>query len=116
MSVGSRGWRTRASIRRRKVMPIYISLMKLTEKGVEDIKNAPQRLEESIKGLEAMGSELIAFYTVMGEYDYVAIAEAPSDEVAMTFLLGLGATGNVRTTTLKAFTVEQFAGMINKLP
>ena len=52
----------------------------------------------------------------MGEYDYVGIAEAPNDEVAMTFMLGLGSAGNVRTTTLKAFTTEQFAEMVNKLP
>jgi uncharacterized protein with GYD domain len=52
----------------------------------------------------------------MGEYDYVAIAEAPSDEVAMTFLLGLGSVGNVRTTTLKAFSREQFAEMVKKVP
>lgn len=97
-------------------MPVYISLMNLTEQGVKDIKNAPQRIKESVKGLEAMGSKLLAFYTVMGEYDYVAIAEAPSDEVAMTFLLGLGAGGNVRTKTLKAFTAEQFGEMVKKLP
>lgn len=97
-------------------MPTYISLMSLTEQGIKDVKNAPQRLEEAVKGLEAMGGKLIAFYTVMGEYDYVGIAEAPSDEVAMTFLLGLGAGGSVRTTTLKAFTVEQFAEMVKKLP
>ncbi len=97
-------------------MPTYISLMKLTDQGIKDIKNAPQRTKEAVKGLEAMGGKLIGLYTVMGEYDYVGIAEAPSDEVAMTFMLGLGSAGNVRTTTLKAFTMEQVAGMISKLP
>jgi len=97
-------------------MLTYIALMKLTEQGIRDIKNAPQRIAENIKGLEAMGGKLIAIYTVMGEYDYVGIAEAPSDEIAMTFLLGLGAGGFVRTTTLKAFTTEQFMEMIGKLP
>ena len=97
-------------------MPVYISLMNLTEQGVKDVKNAPQRIKEAVKGLEAMGSKLLAFYTVMGEYDYVAIAEAPSDKVAMTFLLGLGAGGNVRTKTLKAFTAEQFEEIVKKLP
>ena len=97
-------------------MPTYISLMKLTDQGIKDIKNAPQRLEEAIKGIEAIGGKLTGFYMVMGEYDYVAIAEGPSDEVAMTFLLGLGAAGNVRTTTLKAFTKEQIEEMVKGLP
>ncbi len=97
-------------------MPTYISLMRLTDQGVRDIKNAPQRVAEAVKALEAMSGRLISFYTVMGEYDYVGIAEAPSDEVAMAFLLGLGLAGNVRTTTLKAFTTEELARIIKKLP
>jgi uncharacterized protein with GYD domain len=52
----------------------------------------------------------------MGEYDYVGIAEAPSDEVAMGFLLALGAGGNVRTTTLKAFSPAEMAKVIDQLP
>jgi len=90
--------------------------MKLTEQGIKDIKNAPRRIEEGIKGFEAMGGKVTDFYSVMGEYDYVAITEAPSDEVAMTFLLALGSLGNIRTTTLKAFTREEFAQMVKKLP
>jgi len=93
-----------------------IVLMKLTEQGVKDVKNAPQRIEQGFKGFEAMGGKVLDFYTVMGEYDYVAIAEAPSDEVAMAFLLALGSLGNVRTTTLKAFTKEEFANIVKKIP
>ncbi|MEM2876115.1 MAG: GYD domain-containing protein, partial [Candidatus Bathyarchaeia archaeon] len=94
----------------------YVCLMKLTDQGIKEIKKAPQRIEEAIKNLEAMGGKLIGFYTVMGEYDYVGIAEAPNDETAMAFLLGLGSTGTVRTVTLKAFTKEQLAAMVKKLP
>ena len=71
-------------------MSTYISLMKLTDQGIKTIKDAPQRLEENIKSMEAAGGKLIGFYSVMGEYDYVAISEGPSDEMAMTTLLGLG--------------------------
>ena len=97
-------------------MPSYIILMKLTDQGIKDIKNAPQRIEAAAKALEAMGGKMTGLYVTMGEYDYVAIGESPSDEVGMTFLLGLGAAGNVKTTTLKAFTKEQFAEMVKKLP
>ncbi len=97
-------------------MPIYITLMNLTEKGVKNIKNAPKRIEAGLKMLEAMGAKLIGFYVTLGEYDYVGIAEAPNEEVVMRFLLALGASGNVRTTTLKAFTREEFAAIVEKLP
>lgn len=97
-------------------MPTYIILMKFTDQGIKTVKEAPQRIEAATKGLEAMGGKLIGLYVTMGEYDYVSIGEAPNDDVVMTFLLGLGAAGNVRTTTLKAFTKEEFVELVKKLP
>lgn len=97
-------------------MQTHVVLMKLTAEGVKGIKDAPQRIEDGIKGVEAMGGKVTAFYVTMGEYDYVAIGEFPTDEEGMTFLLSLGSLGFVRTTTLKAFTAEQFAGMVSNLP
>jgi len=97
-------------------MPASIILMKFTDQGIKNIKQAPERIQEGIKKYEAMGGKLIGFYATMGEYDYVAIGETPSDEVGMSFALGLGALGNVRTTTLKAFTPEEFSSMISRLP
>lgn len=97
-------------------MPTYILLMKMTDQGIKAIKDAPKRVEEGIKGFEAMGGKMLGFYLTTGEYDYVAIGEAPSDEAAVTFALALGSKGNVRTTSLKAFTKEEFAEMVKKLP
>ena len=97
-------------------MPTYIVLYKLTDQGIKDIRNAPQRFEDGIKAFQAMGGKLIGFYAVMGEYDYVAIGEAPNDEVAMTFALAIGSLGNIRTTTLRAFTHEEFDKLVKKLP
>ena len=97
-------------------MPTYIGLLKLTDQGIKDIKNAPQRIEKAMKAYEKMGGKVLGFYSVMGEYDYVAIGEAPSDEVQVTFALALGSQGFLRTTTLKAFTKEKFAEMVMKLP
>jgi uncharacterized protein with GYD domain len=97
-------------------MPTYIGLYKLTEQGIKDIKNAHQRFEQGVKSLEKLGGRLVGFYTCMGEYDYVGIAECPNDQAAMVFLLGLGSQGNVRTTTMRAFTPQETAEMVKKLP
>lgn len=97
-------------------MATYVLLMKYTDQGVKAIRNAPLRIEAAIKGFEAMGGKITGFYATMGEYDYVAIGEAPNDTVGMTFLLGLGLAGNVRTTTLKAFTKEEFVEIVKNLP
>lgn len=97
-------------------MPTYIGLYKLTDQGVKAIKDAPGRIEAAIKAAEKMGGKVIGFYAVTGEYDYVTIGEFPSDEVAKTLSLATSSLGNVRVTPLRAFTKEEFAGMVKKLP
>jgi len=97
------------------MMSTYVILMNLTEKGAKNIKNAPERIKEAAKSLEAAGGKLVGFYMTMGEYDYVAIAEAPSDEVVLLQLGGLASAGNVNTTTLKAFSLDEIAGLFAKL-
>jgi len=96
-------------------MPTYITLMKLTEQGIRDIKNFPQRLEAGRKGVEAMGGKMVSFYAVLGEYDYVSVAEMPNDEAGMAYIMTLGALGNLRTTTLKAFTEKEFTDIVKKM-
>ncbi len=97
-------------------MPTYIGLYRLTDQGIKAIKEAPGRVEAAIKGAEKVGGKVIGVYAVTGEYDYVTIGEFPSDEVAMTYALTLGSLGNVRTTTLRAYTKQEFAAIVKKLP
>lgn len=97
-------------------MPTYIILMNYTDQGVRNIKQSPALIETGDKALVALEGRLIGAYPVMGEYDRVVIIELPSDEIAMTTVLGLNAAGNVRTKTLKAFTREQFTEIIKKMP
>lgn len=97
-------------------MPKYVVLMKLTEQGSRDVRDIPGRIDQGIKLLEKMGGKLTGFYMVMGEYDYVGIGEAPSDEVHAAFVLALSSRGNVKTTTLRAFSREEIPGVLNLLP
>jgi len=97
-------------------MAIQIVLMKLTDQGIRDVKKAPQRIDAAAKAIEALGGKMTGFYFTMGEYDYIAIAEGLSDEAGASFLLKLGSQGNVRTSTLRAFTKQEFAEMVKKLP
>lgn len=48
-----------------------------------------QRSLPRSQGLGDDGGKLTSFYMVMGEYDYVGIGEAPSDEVQAAFMLGM---------------------------
>jgi uncharacterized protein with GYD domain len=97
-------------------MPTYITFSKITEQGIREIKNAPEQIAQMRKAAEAMGGKILAFYLTLGDYDFVGIAEWPNDEMAMAFLLQLNALGGVKTTTLKAFTLDEFARIVQKLP
>ena len=88
--------------------------MKLTEQGIRNLGDAPKQIEEINRAFGRRG-KVLGFYVTMGEYDSVGIYEAPNDESMMTTLLSLGIAGNIRTTTLKAFTQEEFAEMMTHL-
>jgi uncharacterized protein with GYD domain len=97
-------------------MPTYIAMGKFSEKGIENIKDSPNRLAAAGKAIQELGGKLGAFYYTMGQYDFVSVAEFPSNDAAMTFLFALGSMGNVRTETLVAVTAEDAAKLISKVP
>lgn len=97
-------------------MPSYLSLVNWTDQGIRAVKESPQRLDAVKQAIQSAGGRMIFFYMLMGEYDLVTLMELPNDEVAARVLLAIGATGNVRTTTLKAFTEEEYQRIIASLP
>ena len=84
-------------------MPTYIMLAKWTDQGIRNAKESPNRLDKVRQLLKDMGGDFKLFFLTMGEYDIVAIYEAPDDAVAARFNLQLGMIGNMRTQTMKAF-------------
>ncbi len=97
-------------------MPTYITLVNYTQKGIENIKESPARLDKVKEAMKAAGGEFKAFYLTMGRYDMVVISEAPNDEAYATTMLAIGAAGAVRSETLKAFTEEEYRDIIAALP
>jgi len=97
-------------------MPSYLSLIKWTEQGVQDIKNLPQRIDAARQTIEAAGGRMIFYYMLLGEYDVASLAELPDDESAARVLLTIGGRGNVRTTSMKAFTEQETRDIVASLP
>jgi len=94
----------------------YVLLMKLTDQGAREAKDIPKRIAEGIAAFEKMGGQVLSFHVTMGEYDYVAVGDCPSDEAAAAFSLALSSTGRVKTTSMRAFTPEQIAPVIAAIP
>ena len=97
-------------------MPTYISLLRYTQQGVQNIKESPARLDAAKKAFKAMGGELKQWYLVLGQYDAVVISEGPDDETAAKLALAIGSQGNIRTETFRAFTEDEFRKLIAALP
>ncbi len=96
-------------------MATYISLVNLTEQGIREAKNAPERLQTFDAALKEAGGKLIGFYLVMGQFDYIVITEAPDDQTAARLILGTIAQGSMRTQTLRAFPREEFESIATGL-
>jgi uncharacterized protein with GYD domain len=91
-------------------------LARWTDQGIRAIEENPRRIDAARKTLEDMGGQFRSLYVTMGEFDLVVIYDAPDDAVAARFTLILGKTGNVRTSSLKAFPEEAFRQIIASLP
>lgn len=96
-------------------MPTYISLANWTDQGIRNVKQAGTRLDAAKQMIKEAGGELKAFYMTMGAYDLVTIVEAPNDDVVAKLLLTIGGLGNVRTTTLRAFTEAETRNIVASL-
>ena len=92
----------------------YIMLIRFTDHGIRNIKDTTRRADAAKREAEKIGGKFTIYWT-FGKYDGVGILEAPNDEAAMEFGLRVGSLGSIRTTTLKAFTEEEIANVVNKL-
>ena len=96
-------------------MATYLTFVNWTAKGIEAVKGAPGRLDAARAAGEAVGVKMTHFYLLMGRHDMLVIWEAESDEAMAKLALTIGRQGNVRTTTMKAFTEAQFREMLAEI-
>jgi uncharacterized protein with GYD domain len=97
-------------------MATFISLLRWTQKGIENVKDGPSRLDAARSAFRAVGAEIKSFHLVMGRYDAVVVSEAPSGEAAAKALLSICSHGNVQTETYRAFSEDEFRKIVSGLP
>jgi uncharacterized protein with GYD domain len=96
-------------------MSTYFILINWTDQGIKNIKDSPKRVEAAKTAVKAIGGDVKSFYMLQGKYDAVLILEVPTDEALAKFLLKIGSLGNVRTTTLKAYSETEYRNIIAAL-
>ena len=96
-------------------MAKYIILINWTDQGIRSVKESPKRLDAARALAKKLDARMTDFYMTMGGYDMIAHVEAPDDITIAKFNLALGSGGNVRTTTLKALTEDEYRKVIGSL-
>ena len=96
-------------------MPTYIALGKFTDQGIRSVKETTKRAEALKATARNTGVTLKEIYWTVGQYDTVAIVEAPDEVTAAAFGLSISSMGNVRSETLRAFSAEETGRIISKI-
>lgn len=95
-------------------MPIFIMMTTLTDEGRKTIKANPQRIKEVNKEVEGMGVKILGQYAVLGQYDFINILDAPSNEVVAKLALELGSRGTLQTMSMAAIELDEFVQNLKK--
>jgi uncharacterized protein with GYD domain len=92
----------------------YVALVNWTEKGIAGFKDTAKRADAFGELVKKHGGTLQSIHWTLGNYDIVAIVQVKDDETMTAVALEVGAIGNIRTTTLRAFDRKQIQAIIKK--
>ena len=95
-------------------MPRFVALMNWTDQGIKNFKATVERSEAAEAALGEAGVRFEGVYWTIGAYDLVVILEAPDAETLTASLLTLASQGNLRSTTLRAFTADEMRAILAK--
>lgn len=93
-------------------MATFVVLGNWTEQGAKNFADAPARARANEAIVAAMGGKVVGTYWTLGSYDFVSIVEAPDDATLTAGLLVLGAAGNIRTVTMRAFGIPEMEAIV----
>lgn len=96
-------------------MPSYVILINYTEQGLKTFKDLPARLQQVEQAFQQAGGKMTGYYLTLGQYDAVSVVEFPDDETAAKAMLAQAVRGNVKTTTLRAFTRQEAENIAKSL-
>jgi len=96
-------------------MVTYVVLTKFTDQGVKNAKDSPKRAEAFKQMAKTFGVTVKDIFWTQGRYDVVTVVKAPDEFSGMALNLSLGALGNIRTESLRAFSAEDMTKVVAKM-
>jgi len=96
-------------------MATFVILANFTEQGIRNVKETVGRAEAFKEMAKKAGVTVKEMYYTLGRCDVVAICDASDDEAATALSLSVAARGNVRSETLRAFTLAEMPKVLSKM-
>jgi uncharacterized protein with GYD domain len=96
-------------------MATYVILATFTDQGIKTAKDSPKRAEAFKQMAKTFGVTVKEIFWTQGRYDIVVLTEAPDELTATALNLSLGALGNIRTESLRAFSADEMATIVSKI-
>ncbi len=97
-------------------MPTYVSLLNWTDQGIRKVKETTKRAKAFLDMAGKTKVKVREIHWTMGRYDVVVIMEAPDDEAISRLMLGVGALGNFKSETLRAFSAQEMTQILKEIP
>jgi len=97
-------------------MATFVCFLNWTDQGARAAKDSGKRYQAAKSMAEKLGGRMISAYVTTGQYDIVATVDMPSGEAMLKLAAAIAATGNARTTTVRAFTPEEFSRLAAEVP
>jgi uncharacterized protein with GYD domain len=98
-------------------MATFITTVKFTEQGIQNIHESPKQAAAFKSAAKKMRVKVTDIYWTLGSFDGVVVLDAPDDERATAAMLYLSSQGNVQTKTARAFDsseIEKVVGLLAK--
>ena len=96
-------------------MATFVILLKFTDQGIRDVKESPRRYDAFRVMAEKLGVTVKSGYYTVGRYDLVVVLEG-SDEAVTAAVLKAASLGNVKSETLRGFSVEEMRKIVSQMP
>ena len=96
-------------------MAMFVVLGNLTEQGVKNLPNLRKVVDANMERGKRLGIKVHGWYLTQGHYDFVVLVEAPDAETMLAQAVGVGGTGNMRTETLRAYSIDEAEQVFKKL-
>lgn len=96
-------------------MATFVTLVNFTDQGIRNVKESPERFEAFKAAGEKLGVKVTSALYTVGQYDLVIVVDGEED-AATALLLKVGSLGNVRTQTMRGFSVDQMRKIIGRMP